>query len=83
MLNFNDKQVLIVDDINDSGLTFNQILNSLNFETELERKRMKKNIKTAALWERNSSKFSVDIKPNKIDTKDWIIFPWELPPEEV
>ena len=79
----NDKQVLIVDDINDSGLTFNQILNSLNFETELERKRMKKNIKTAALWERNSSKFSVDIKPNKIDTKDWIIFPWELPPEEV
>ena len=78
-----DKQILIVDDINDSGLTFRQILDSLEPESELERRRMKKNIKTAALWERSSSKFSVDIKPNRIDTEDWIIFPWELPPEEV
>lgn len=77
-----DQQVLLVDDINDSGETFSQILEDIADANVLGPRRVKQNIKTAALWERTSSIFNVDFKAKSIDTKDWIIFPWELPPEK-
>ena len=77
-----DKQALIVDDINDSGLTFNEILDNISELTNLNQTKLSRNVKTAALWQRDSSKFSVDICPNKTDREDWIIFPWEVPPSE-
>ena len=55
-----DKQALIVDDINDSGLTFNEILDNISELTNLNQTKLSRNVKTAALWQRDSSKFSVD-----------------------
>ena len=77
-----DKQALVVDDINDSGLTFNEILDNISELTNLNQTKLSRNVKTAALWQRDSSKFSVDICPNKTDREDWINFPWEVPPSE-
>ncbi len=75
-------QVLIVDDINDSGNTFSEMLEDIREKNDVRPDKIKQNVKTAALWERSSSKFRVDFSMNKIDTEDWIIFPWELPPKE-
>mgnify|MGYP003109513073 CR=1 FL=1 len=74
-------QILIVDDINDSGNTFSEIIENIQMTNDLTDKAIKQNIKTAALWERSSSKFRVDFNAQKIDNNDWIIFPWELPPD--
>ena len=76
------KQALIVDDINDSGLTLDQLLDGLCDKTEHAREKLRKNVKTATLWERSSSTVKVDVCPNKINTNDWIVFPWEVPPSE-
>jgi len=79
---YHTTQILIVDDINDSGDTFSQLLDSLQETNDLVGHKMKQNVKTASLWERSTSKFKVDFNENSIDTGDWIIFPWELPPKE-
>jgi len=73
----NNNQVLIVDDINDSGETFCGVINSIKNNSEISEKALKQNIKTASLFSRKSSKFAVDYSPNKVDTNDWINFPWE------
>ena len=75
------KELLIVDDINDSGETFSQLLTCFKNEpywySDIE---IKKNIKTACLIEKSSSSFKVDICPNKTDKEDWIVFTWENEP---
>ena len=71
----NDKKVLIVDDICDSGITMSQIIlkfysNGFNID----------NIKTSSLLYNKSQKFVVDYYAKNIDRstdKRWIIFPWE------
>ena len=74
-----NSQILIVDDINDSGETFTQILEDIHVNGEVSQLDIKRNIKTASLYERQSSKFTVDICPNRIDSDHWIQFPWESP----
>ena len=72
----NDKNILIVDDICDSGITLSQII--LKFYTNgfsID------NIKTCSLIYNTSQKFIVDYYTHEIDRlKDnrWIIFPWEV-----
>ena len=64
--------ILIIDDINDTGATFNFIKNRIN-QQDLS-------IFFAVLIDNNSSKFKVDFRGKIIDkVKDpsWIIFPWE------
>lgn len=67
------KHILIVDDINDSGATFNYVLNQcyLNLVDKP---------KTAALLSKRSSAFEVTYAGehiNKEKENDWIVFPWE------
>jgi|TARA_R100000084_G_C4651793_1_gene150189 hypothetical protein len=76
------RQVLLVDDINDSGLTFKQIHDCFYDDYQWDSKKVKQNVKTASLWERAGSQFNVDFYARKVDTEDWIVFPWELPPKE-
>ena len=67
-----ERNILIVDDINDTGATFNFVKNSL---TEY-----KGNFSYACLIENKSSNFKVDFKGKIIDKKinpNWVIFPWE------
>ena len=59
------KNTLIVDDISDSGETF------------LKFKRKYRNILTASLLIRKSTKFVPNYFVKSID-KDWVVFPWEL-----
>jgi len=56
---------LVVDDINDTGLTFNGVCSGFNTMFE-----------TVALWQRKNSKFNVDLYARSCDN-EWIVFPWE------
>ena len=72
--NYHDKKknILIIDDINDSGATFNLIKNHM--------KKYIVNLNYASLIENKSSNFKADFKGKLIDkTADptWIVFPWE------
>ena len=64
--------ILIIDDINDTGATFNFIKNRID-EQDLS-------IFFAVLIDNNSSNFKVDFRGkliNKSEDPSWIIFPWE------
>ena len=66
------KKILIIDDINDSGETFNYIIK--NFGSGDGR------IKFAALIHNKPSKAKVDYQGYEIDKSKnpaWIVFPWE------
>ena len=66
------KKILIIDDINDSGATFQYILD--NFGKHDER------IRFAALINNKPSKVKVDYhgyEINKEEAPAWIVFPWE------
>ena len=71
----NDKNVLIVDDICDSGITMSQIMVEL-FSNLFS----PNNIKTCSLIYTTSQQFIVDYYAKDIDRSNderWIIFPWE------
>jgi len=73
-----DHQILIVDDINDSGQTFTEIMDDIrNNNSHLDDAKIKRNVKTMSLFTRSSSNFNVDFSPNKLDNDFWIHFPWE------
>ena len=70
-------QILIVDDINDSGKTFNQIHKWIRRHWTQSYESMKVNVKTVSMWSRYNSTFNVDFSPRKVDNNEWIVFPWE------
>lgn len=57
------KQVLVFDDISDTGLTLTEIA--------------KYNFKTATLATRLGSKVLPDFPGELINNEDWLVFPWE------
>lgn len=64
--------ILIIDDINDSGATFEFIKKLQNNQDS--------NIRYAALIDNIPSSFKVDFRGKQIDKSSdptWIIFPWE------
>lgn len=66
------KTILIIDDINDTGATFNFIKKNIIDKT--------KEVRYAALVDNISSDFKVDYKGKVIDKSkipSWIVFPWE------
>ena len=72
-INIDSSEILIVDDINDSGVTFDEVVDNIMAHNDIKRDK----IKTVSLWTRHSSKFKVDFTTNNVDTDDWIVFPWE------
>lgn len=66
--------VLMIDDINDSGLTFQDILKNWKY---MDSDLIVKNVRTASLIERESSSFRVDFNGVVEYTDSWIVFPWE------
>ena len=67
-----NKRILIIDDINDSGETFN-IVKKIFINSNCE-------IRFAALINNISSKTKIDYHGQLIDKKDnavWYVFPWE------
>jgi hypoxanthine phosphoribosyltransferase len=70
-----DKNILIVDDMCDSGVTLSQII--LKFYTNGF---IIDNIKTCALFYNTEQKFIVDYFQrtlNRTEDDTWIVFPWE------
>ena len=67
------KQVLVVDEINDTGKTFSDLSKILDGTFE--------QVKYCAIVENTASCFTVDYQGyvfNKLDEPDWIVFPWEV-----
>ena len=69
------ERILLVDDLSDTGLTLNKSVEwLLKYEPVKENI---KQIKTACLWKKKSSKFSPDFCPVKLDDDPWIVQPTE------
>ena len=68
-------KVLLVDDLSDTGLTLNKSIEWLkNYGPT---KNYIKEVKTACLWKKKSSKFEPDFCPLKLDSDPWIVQPTE------
>tara|TARA_Y100000591_G_C21468825_1_gene514612 strand:+ start:11 stop:553 length:543 start_codon:yes stop_codon:yes gene_type:complete len=68
-------KVLLVDDLSDTGLTLNKSIEWLkNYEIT---KNFIKEVKTACLWKKKSSKFEPDFCPIKLESDPWIVQPTE------
>ena len=68
-------KVLLVDDLSDTGLTLNKSIEWLkNYEAT---KDYIKEVRTACLWKKKSSKFEPDFCPIKLDSDPWIVQPTE------
>ena len=73
--NENFKKVLLVDDLSDTGLTLNKSIEWLkNYGPT---KNYIKEVKTACLWKKKSSKFEPDFCSIKLDSDPWIVQPTE------
>jgi hypoxanthine phosphoribosyltransferase len=80
------KNILIVDDINDSGATLNWIREDWQSSCFSKDKRWKEiwgnNVRVACLYDNESSKSKIEISYsavtiNKANENVWIVFPWE------
>ena len=69
------KNVLLIDDLSDTGLTLNKSIEWLkNYGPT---KKFIKEVKTACLWKKKSSSFEPDFCPVKLDSDPWIVQPTE------
>jgi len=66
--------VLLIDDINDSGDTLIEILNNAN-------RFVRGRVLTAVLAQRHSSKLSADFIGEIINHDEYVLFPWEMQSE--
>ena len=69
------EKILLVDDLSDTGLTLNKSIDWLKSYDPV--KSYIKDIKTACLWKKKSSKFNPDFCPIKLDNDPWIVQPTE------
>ncbi len=69
------KNVLLIDDLSDTGLTLNKSIEWLkNYGPT---KNFIKEVKTACLWKKKSSSFEPDFCPVRLDSDPWIVQPTE------
>ena len=69
------ERVLLIDDLSDTGLTLNKSIEWLKNYKPI--KNYIKEIKTACLWKKKSSKFKPDFCVVKLDSDPWIVQPTE------
>ncbi len=79
------KNILIIDDINDTGKTFKHLIEDwrsgcLPREESAWNSVWHKNVRFAALIENQASDFNADfvgLEINKLENPEWCVFPWE------
>jgi hypothetical protein len=79
------KNILIIDDINDTGKTFNNLIEDwrsgcLPKEDAAWKSVWHNNVRFAALIENSASEFDCDFvgtEINKVENPEWCVFPWE------
>lgn len=64
--------ILLVDDINDSGKTFVEILKDWEYNTEC-----KGRVITASVFQRSTTTLPSDHYSKLLTCQDWVVFPWE------
>ena len=69
------KNVLLIDDLSDTGLTLNKSIEWL--KNYAQTKDYIKEVKTACLWKKKSSTFEPDFCPVKLESDPWIVQPTE------
>ncbi|MBA33738.1 MAG: phosphoribosyltransferase [Candidatus Pelagibacter sp.] len=69
------KNVLLVDDLSDTGLTLNKSIEWLKNYDPI--KNYIKDVKTACLWKKKSSTFTPDYCPIRLNNDPWIVQPTE------
>ena len=69
------KNVLLIDDLSDTGLTLNKSIEWLKNYSPT--KNFIKQVKTACLWKKKSSSFEPDFCPVRLDSDPWIVQPTE------
>lgn len=70
-----ENRILIVDDINDTGVTMLEVGNSLkNFLQVYEKPAI---VKTFTVYQKPSTKHPSDFFMEELDDDEWAIFPWE------
>jgi hypoxanthine phosphoribosyltransferase len=69
------KNVLLIDDLSDTGLTLNKSIEWLKNYSPT--KNFIKEVKTACLWKKKSSSFEPDFCPVRLDSDPWIVQPTE------
>ena len=69
------KNILLVDDLSDTGLTLNKSIDWLKKYPPLQGKI--KSIKTAVLWKKKDSTFEPDFCAQKLNSNPWIVQPFE------
>ena len=69
------EKILLIDDLSDTGLTLNKSIEWLKNYDPI--KNYIKEIKTACLWKKKSSKFIPDFCPIKLKEDPWIVQPTE------
>ncbi len=75
-----DKRVLIIDDICDSGETFERISQHINGPRENKPLQLQCDVRFASLWWNNEVEFKPHyyVREEAKDTNNlWIVFPWE------
>lgn len=70
---YHNQQILIVDDINDTGTTL------LGISQIVERNRLNSQVKYATMFSKQSSQFDVDYTAEEIELENdnWLVFPYE------
>jgi len=67
--------ILLCDDLSDTGITLNKSIDWLKKYPPLQRKI--KSIKTAVLWKKKDSTFEPDYCAQKLNNNPWIVQPFE------
>lgn len=76
-----ESPILVVDDINDSGITFNEVKNKINNIIYVNT--LRDQVRYACLVNNIASSFTgIDYSGeefNKLENPSWVVFPWEEP----
>ena len=70
------KNILVTDDLIDTGVTLEKTLNWLNEYPDFSKKNI--NFKSAVLYKKAKSKFNADYTVFKLTDNPWLVFPYEL-----